>query len=102
MILYQNITMTTWAFSFTQKGIYVFENYSSKKLTVVSVVGSDQTCSNSVNGGVGASMITQQALSEIGIESQKKNVDPDWNFIGLSYFMIFLFIFVAIGIIVLG
>lgn len=101
MILKQNITMTKFAFPFKEKGIYVFENYSSRKVTVIAVVGSDETCTNSING-VGAAMITEQALSEIGIKSQKKNVDPDWSYITLVYFMLLLFIFGVIGIIVLG
>jgi len=73
----------------------------SEKLTVISVVHGNQTCSNTING-VGASMITEQALSEVGIQSQKKNVDPDWYFISLSFFMMTLFIFGCIGIVILG
>lgn len=101
MIMNQNITVTNFAFIFKQKGIYVFNDYSSNKLTVISVVSVDQTCSNTING-VGASMITEQALSEVGIQSQKKNVDPDWYFISLAYFLLLLFIFGAIGVIILG
>ena len=47
-------------------------------------------------------MITEQALSEVGIQSQKKNVDPDWYFISLAYFLMLLFIFGCIGVIILG
>jgi hypothetical protein len=101
MILNQNITVTQFSFPFNQKGNYIFEDYTSHKLTIVSVVGADQTCSNSVNG-FGASMITQQSLSEIGIESQTKNIQTNWSWIGLAYFLLIIFIFGVIGVITLG
>lgn len=47
-------------------------------------------------------MVTEQSLSEIGIKSMLKNINPDWNWIGLTYFTILLFIFGALGIIILG
>jgi len=81
--------------------VYVFENYSSKKIFIVSVVASDEKCSNSVNG-VGASMVTEQALSEVGVQSQKKNVDPVWSGILLTLLWIAFFVFGIIGIIMLG
>lgn len=101
LILKQNVTVTNFAYVFKEKGIYVFQNYVSEKLTVISVVHGNQTCSNTING-VGASMITEQALSEVGIQSQKKNIDPDWYFISLSFFMMTLFIFGCIGVVILG
>ncbi len=58
IILNQNITVTNFSFIFKQKGIYVLNNYSSEKITIISVVAVDQTCSNTING-VGASMITE-------------------------------------------
>lgn len=79
----------------------MFENYTSKKLTIVSVVAQDEKCSNEV-GGVGASMITEQALSEVGIQSQPKNVDPDWSGILLSLLWVLFFVFGIVGIVMLG
>ena len=58
LVLNQNVTVTNFAYVFKQKGIYVFDNYSSEKQTVISVVYGNQTCSNTING-VGASMITE-------------------------------------------
>ena len=38
----------------------------------------------------------------MGVNSQKKNVDPDWYFISMAYFMMLLSIFGCIGIVILG
>lgn len=71
MINRQNITVTTYSHVFKDQGIFVFENSKSGSLSIISVVASGQTCSNAVNG-VGASMVTKEALDEIGVKSYEK------------------------------
>jgi hypothetical protein len=66
MIEVKGIKVQTFSFAFREEGIYVFENASSGTMTVVGVVKPSQVCTNVVNG-VGAAMITQQSLAEIGI-----------------------------------
>lgn len=47
-------------------------------------------------------MVTEQALSEVGVKSQKKNVDPVWSGILLTLLWIAFFVFGVVGIIMLG
>jgi hypothetical protein len=100
LILQQNVTVTQFSFAFNQKGNYVFEDYTSHKLTIISVVGSDESCSNSDAGG--ASEITAQTLSEIGIVPKNKSVDTRWTFMSAAYVLLFIGIIGVVGIVSLG
>jgi len=99
MIEVKGVNVQTFSFAFREEGIYMFENASSGTMTVIGVVKPSQVCSNVVNG-VGASMITQQSLAELGIQSQDNSVDPDWVFITLSFTIINAVIYMFIGLII--
>lgn len=71
MILVQNITVQTFSYIFREKGIYVFENSLSGTVTVIGVVSESQTCANTING-IGAAMITEESLAEVGIKVAEK------------------------------
>jgi hypothetical protein len=68
MIVQQGIPVETFSFIFKDQGIYVFESAASGTVTIIGVVDKSQTCSNSVNG-IGAAMVTDKSLSQIGIAS---------------------------------
>ena len=57
-----------FSFIFKDQGIFVFESAASGTVTIIGVVDKSQTCSNSVNG-IGAAMVTDKSLSQIGIAS---------------------------------
>lgn len=101
MIVRQNITVTTYSHIFRETGIFTFENSQSKTLTVISVVGAGQTCTNSVNG-VGAAMVTKEALAEIGIKSYDKQIVPNWYFIIGSVVLINTLLYAIIGLFIWG
>lgn len=97
MINRQNITVKTFSFVFSDQGIFVFENSITGTLTVISVVGAGQTCSNAVNG-VGAAMVTKESLAEIGIKSYDKQISPNWYFIIGCFVSINSLIYAIIGL----
>jgi len=99
MIEVKGINVQTFSYNFKEKGIYVFENRSSGTITVIGVVLATQECTNVVNG-VGAAMITPESLAALGIKSANKSVDPNWMFIGLSFFFINTFVYLFIGLII--
>lgn len=61
------------------------------------MVASGQTCSNAVNG-VGASMVTKEALDEIGVKSYDKQIQPNWYFITIAFVLINSLIYAFIGL----
>jgi hypothetical protein len=99
MIVQQGTPVETFSFIFKDQGIYVFESAASGTVTIIGVVDKSQTCSNSVNG-IGAAMVTDKSLAQIGIESQDKKEQPNWWFINFSFFCINVFVFLVIGIMI--
>jgi hypothetical protein len=67
------VDVTTFSFIFQQKGIYVFTNKGSGTLMTFTVVAPAEECEGS-SGGVGVSMITEEALSSFGVQAQEKGI----------------------------
>ena len=98
MINRQNITVTTYSHVFKDKGIFVFENSLSGTLTVISVVGAGQKCSNAGSNGVSASMVTKESLAQIGVKSYDKQIVPNWYFIIGAFVLINTLIYAIVGL----
>jgi hypothetical protein len=88
----------TYSHVFKDKGIFVFENSASGSLSVISVVGAGQKCSNSGSDGIGAAMVTKESLAEIGVKSYDKQIVPNWWFIILSFVLINTLIYGIVGL----
>jgi hypothetical protein len=98
MIMRKGIDVQTFSYNFKERGIYVFDNAASGTVTIIGVVAPSQECQNVVNG-VGAAMVTEEALAEIGIRSQALTVTPRWWFLCYSYFFMNCFMFGVIALI---
>lgn len=101
MIINQNVTVETFSYIFRDAGIFVFENAASGTVTIIAVVRQSQTCSNSVDG-IGASMVTREALAEIGVQAYNKEIDPNWSFVIGSFIIINLVVYGIIACFVLA
>ena len=77
----------------------MFENSLSGTVTVIGVVSESQTCANTING-IGAAMITEESLAEVGIKVAEKQLVPNWWFIILSFVFINGFVYASIGLII--
>lgn len=98
MINRQNITVTTYSHIFKEKGIFVFENSLSGTLSIITIVGAGQKCSNAQENGVGASMVTKESLAQIGVKAYDKQIVPNWYFIILSFVLINTLIYAIVGL----
>lgn len=90
--------VTSYSYSFLEKGIYVFgDSEDEDKVTIIGVVLKDQECSDS---NLEVKPATAQSLAEIGVETDLVTVDPNWSFIGGTFVMMILMAYGIVGLII--
>lgn len=97
----QGVAVSTFSFIFKEAGIYVFTNKATGTMTTITVVSSTQNCEGAQDG-VAVSMVTKESLSNMGVQSDEKGIQPDWWFISYSLTGIGMFLFFVMGLFILA
>ena len=94
----QNTDITTFAYTFTQQGIYDFvDSGNSDKHVIISIIGSGQQCPDS---DIPIRTRTTSSLLTLGTQSRTNIIsDPDWVFIILTVLaLIFIVILLILAV----